>query len=76
MVHVLIGAAVAAAWALSLLLHPFGRCPLCAGRGNLVRWRRAPVCPLCHGTGRRQRTGSRTVHRIRRQVIDGWRDRR
>jgi hypothetical protein len=74
-VHVLIAAAAAAAWVLSLLVHPFGRCPLCRGAGNLVRRarHRAPVCPLCRGAGRRQRIGSRTVHRIRRQVATHWR---
>ena len=30
--------------------------------------RRAPKCSLCKGARRRQRLGSRTVHRIRRQV--------
>ena len=66
---------VAAVWAGSLLVHPFGRCWLCRGKGNLrrKRKRRAPVCPLCHGARRRQRLGSRTVHRIRRQVAAHWR---
>jgi hypothetical protein len=68
--------ALAAAWVLSLLVHPFGRCPLCLGKGNLRRKhkRRAPKCPLCKGLRRRQRTGSRTVHRIRRQVAKHWRE--
>jgi S-DNA-T family DNA segregation ATPase FtsK/SpoIIIE len=33
----------------------------------------APKCPLCKGLKRRQRLGSRTVHRIRCQVVAHWR---
>jgi hypothetical protein len=75
MIAFLILFAVAAAWVLSLVVHPFGRCWRCGGRGNIVRKgsRRAPVCPLCKGATRRQRLGSRTVHRIRRQVATHWR---
>lgn len=71
----LIGFAVVTVWVLSLLVHPFGRCWACGGRGNIRRKgsRRAPVCLLCHGARRRQRLGSRTVHRIRRQVTSHWR---
>lgn len=67
--------AVAVLWVGSLLVHPFGRCPLCFGKGNLRRKgrRKAPKCPLCHGLKRRQRLGSRTVHRARRQVAAHWR---
>ena len=71
----LIAFGLAAAWVLSLLVHPFGRCWLCGGKGNIRRKgsRRAPKCPLCKGLKRRQRLGSRTVHRIRRQVTSNWR---
>jgi hypothetical protein len=72
-VHVLMGFAVAAAWLLSVLVKPFGRCPLCWGRRVLVSGRRARRCPACRGLGRRQRLGSKTVHRIRRQVAAHWR---
>jgi len=67
--------AAAAAWVLSLLVHPFGRCWLCRGkRVRVVRGRRkARRCRACKGLGRRQRLGSRTVHRIRRQVAAHWR---
>jgi hypothetical protein len=67
--------AIAAAWVLSLLVKPFGCCWLCRGKGNLrrKRSRRAPKCPPCKGLRRRQRLGSRTVHRIRRQVAAHWR---
>jgi hypothetical protein len=66
---------VASGWVLSLIVHPFGRCCRCWGRGNIRRKgrRRAPKCPLCKGMKRRQRLGSRTVHRIRRQVAANWR---
>ena len=68
--HILIAFAIAAAWVASLYVKPFGRCWLCGGKGNLHRKgsRRAPVCPLCKGMRRRQRTGSRTVHRVVRMV--------
>jgi hypothetical protein len=74
-VQFLIAAGLAAAWLLTLLVKPFGQCWLCRGKGNLRRpgSRRAPVCPLCHGMKRRQRTGSKTVHRVRRQVVAHWR---
>ena len=74
----LILAGIAAAWVLSLLVHPFGRCWMCHGKGNIRKKgrRRAPKCWLCKGLGRRQRTGSRMVHRIRRQVASSWRGQR
>jgi hypothetical protein len=66
---------LAVLWIGSLVVQPFGKCLLCRGKGNLrrKRSRRAPVCPLCHGVRRRQRLGSHTVHRIRRQVAAHWR---
>lgn len=68
--HILIAFAAFALWAGSLYVRPFGRCLLCRGKGNLRRKgrRRAPVCPLCKGMKRRQRLGSRTVHRTIRMV--------
>jgi hypothetical protein len=63
-----------AAWVLSLLVHPFGRCWLCRGGRVRTRGRRARRCWACKGAGRRQRLGSRTIHRIRRQVAAHWRD--
>jgi len=73
--HILIAFAIAAAWLGSLYVRPFGRCWRCGGTGNLHRKgsKRAPVCPLCKGMKRRQRAGSRAVHRIRRQVAAYWR---
>ena len=71
----LIGSGAAVLWVLTLLVKPFGGCWLCGGKGNLRRpgSSRAPVCPLCHGMKRRQRTGSKAVHRVRRQVAAHWR---
>ena len=72
-VHILTGLGVAAFWLLSLYVKPFGRCFLCWGRGVRVSGRRARRCWLCKGLGRRQRAGSRAVHRVRRQVAAHWR---
>jgi hypothetical protein len=72
----LIVSGLAAAWVLSLLVHPFGKCIACRGRRVRVNGRRARRCRLCGGSGRRQRLGSRTVHRIRRQVAAHWRGQR
>lgn len=73
---VLVLIAVAAFWLLTLLLKPFGRCWACGGKGVRVQGRRVRKCWLCKGKGRRQRTGSRTVHRIRRTAVAGWRTRK
>lgn len=70
--------AILAAWVVTLLLKPFGRCWLCRGkRVRIVKHRRkarARKCWACKGVGRRQRLGSRTVHRIRRTAMSAWRD--
>jgi hypothetical protein len=59
----------AAVWAASLYLRPFGRCPRCHGHGTIRRGkRRVIVCPRCRGLKRHQRFGSRTVHRIARDL--------
>jgi len=68
----LIIAAVFAGWVLSLYVHPFGICPYCHGKRVIVGGRkRKPkprTCSHCKGIGRRQRPGSRTVHRLVRRV--------
>ena len=70
--HVLIALAVAAAWLGSLWVHPFGKCIRCRGRRVVMRGtkkRPKPVrCKTCKGIGRRQRTGSRTLHRTVRRI--------
>jgi hypothetical protein len=70
--HVLIGAGVVVLWLASLYFKPFGRCPACWG-GRVRTGKRTRKCRLCKGRGRHQRLGSRTVHRIRRQVTAHWR---
>jgi hypothetical protein len=67
---------IAAVWLVTLLIKPFGRCFLCWGAGVRMHGRRARKCWLCKGKGRRQRTGSRTVHRIRRAAVAGWQARK
>jgi hypothetical protein len=74
MITFLIASGLAAAWVLSLLVHPFGKCPWCRGRRVRMNGRKARKCRLCKGLGRRQRLGSRAVHRVRRQVAAHWRD--
>ena len=68
---------VLAVWAGTLLLRPFGKCWRCRGRRVLVvkGRRKARTCWACKGAGRRQRIGSRTVHRIRRTAAAGWQSR-
>ena len=72
----LIVAGIAAAWVLSLLARPFGRCWRCWGKGVCVSGRKARKCWLCKGLGRRQRFGSRAVHRVRRAAVAGWQGRK
>ena len=69
--------AVLAVWAGTLLVKPFGKCWRCRGRRVLVvkGRRKARTCWACKGAGRRQRIGSRTVHRIRRTAVAGWQSR-
>ena len=76
MITFLIVFGLAVAWVLSLLIHPFGRCWLCRGGRVRVKGRKARRCRACKGLGRRQRLGSRTVLRIRRQVAAHWRGQR
>jgi hypothetical protein len=67
---------VLAVWLLTLLVHPFGKCWRCRGKRMIVvRGRRkARRCWACKGVGRRQRIGSRIVHRARRAAMSAWRD--
>jgi hypothetical protein len=70
--HFLTGFTVLALWVASLWVHPFGKCPRCRGRRVVMRGskrrRRPKRCWLCKGIGRRQRPGSRTVHRTIRKI--------
>ena len=73
--HILLIAALAAARVLYLLAVPFGSCWWCRGTGRRIvkGGRRARKCWRCKGKGRVQHVGSRTVHRIRHQVVSHWR---
>jgi hypothetical protein len=78
--HFLIGFTVLVLWVLSLWVHPFEKCPRCRGRRFVMRGskrpanrgqraRRKPIkCRVCKGIGRRQRPGSRTLHRTIRKI--------
>jgi hypothetical protein len=70
---------VAVVWLLSLRVKPFGPCWACRGRGVRVKKRgrksKARKCWLCKGKRRRQRIGSRTVHRVWGAAAEGFRDR-
>jgi hypothetical protein len=71
---------VLAVWVLSLVVHPFGKCWRCRGKGVLVkqgnRKAKARKCWACKGKRRRQRFGSKRVHRVRRAAIAGWQSRK
>lgn len=61
----------------SLYLWPYAPCRWCKGRGTNrgSTRRRFGDCRWCGGTRRRQRLGSRTVHRAVRSAV-GYRSRR
>lgn len=56
---------LAVAWAVSLYVYPFAPCLRCGGTGlkKGSTGKRFGLCKRCGGSKRRQRTGSRTLHR-------------
>lgn len=62
---ILIVLIAALAWALSLYAHPFTGCRACGGTGlnKGSTGKRFGMCKACGGSKRRQRRGSRTLHR-------------
>ena len=74
----LIGCGLLIAWAVSLYLWPFGPCRRCSGSGTSrgSNRKRFGDCGRCGGTRRRQRLGSKTVHRIVRDTIKYRNDRK
>ena len=78
MITFLIVSGLAAAWVLSLLVHPFGRCWLCRGKArSAVKGRRRPASAgLARAPAAASGSAPRTVHRIRRQVAAHWRGQR
>ena len=62
---VLVALIAAVVWLGSLYVHPFTRCSTCKGSGVTKRstGKRFGLCKACGGTRRRQRFGSRALHR-------------
>jgi DnaJ-class molecular chaperone len=59
--QVLIALAIAAGYAVFLLIRPTKTCRRCSGWG--ARGKRRSYCTRCKGTGRTFRLGARLVHR-------------
>jgi hypothetical protein len=74
---VLISAALVAAWGLSLLARPIGRCPGCWGRRvrRQLLTHRIVRCGVCGGTGLWRRVGATFVHRTYWSIRDHERQR-
>ena len=74
----LIGCGLLICWLVSLYLWPFGPCGRCSGKGTNrgSNRKRFGDCKRCGGTRRRQRLGSKTVHRVVRDTIKYRNDRR
>ena len=62
----LLALAATAVYVVSLYVHPFRPCSRCQGssRNKGSSRKRFGQCGRCAGTGRRQRIGSRTVHKL------------
>lgn len=62
------------AWLVSLYAHPFTGCVRCRGTGlnKGSTGKRFGLCKACGGSRRRQRRGSRTLHRWARAVRSEW----
>ena len=75
---ILVGLAVAAGWAGSLYLWPFGPCMSCkgTGRNSGSSRKRFGECRRCGGSGRRRRLGARTIHRGAVSLADKARGRK
>jgi hypothetical protein len=57
-----VGLGLLAAWAVSLLLHPYTACSSCKGTPRsygAIATRSFRLCPSCGGTGRQLRVGAR-----------------
>ncbi len=61
---ILLAIAAAAAYAVSLYLHPLRTCPRCRGARITGTGRRGRMCARCAGTGRTRRIGATAVHRF------------
>lgn len=74
MTQFLMGLAIAAGYALFLLVRPTRACRSCGGWG--AKGHRRAYCTRCSGTGRRFRLGARLVHRGAAQAYRYVRNRR
>jgi hypothetical protein len=72
---VLLVLAALVAWLLSLYVHPFTGCGTCGGTGlnKGSTGRKFGLCKACGGSRRKQRFGSRTLHRWVRSARSEWR---
>jgi DnaJ-class molecular chaperone len=74
--HLLVFLAIAAGYALFVLVRPAGSCRKCSGWGARAgRRRKVSACGRCGGTGRTFRPGARLVHRGAAAAIRAVRDR-
>lgn len=64
-VAIIVGLLMLLAWLVSLYVHPFTQCGRCNGSGlnRGSTGKRYGMCKRCGGSRRKQRVGSRTLHR-------------
>lgn len=64
-VAIIVGLLMLLAWLVSLYVHPFTSCGRCNGSGlnRGSNGKRYGMCKRCGGSRRKQRVGSRTLHR-------------
>jgi hypothetical protein len=62
-------------WVFSLYVHPFTGCGACGGSGlnKGSTGKRFGMCKSCGGSRRKQRLGSKTLHRWARTAAAEWR---
>jgi hypothetical protein len=74
-VLLLIALAALVAWLLSLYVYPFTACGRCRGTGlnKGSSGKRFGMCTSCGGSRRKQRLGSKTLHRWVRAAKSEWR---
>lgn len=65
---------VLGAWVVSLYVHPFTRCGTCGGSGlnKGSSGKRFGMCKACGGSRRKQRLGSKALHRWVRSAKSEW----
>lgn len=75
---VLAGLVALGAWTVSLYAHPFTKCGRCGGSGvnKGSSGKRYGLCKACGGSRRKQRLGSKTLHRWIQSAASEWRRQR